>query len=89
MLLKLIPYAYSHTRSYIRSNVEIRHAWYIEHKSALGSCSDFTLISELTPVKKENEDTPSKTWKEYDVPDSLNELENNIKSIKDLMEEAY
>ena len=44
LLLKIIPYAYPHTASYIRPFVDIRHAWYIEHKSVLGSCSDFLLI---------------------------------------------
>ena len=43
-LLKVIPYAYTQTASYIRSHVDIIHAWYIEHNSPLGSCSDFDLI---------------------------------------------
>src|SRR5437879_8972721 len=37
LLLKVIPFAYSHTASYVRTAVEFRHASYVEHKSALGS----------------------------------------------------
>jgi Cas7 group CRISPR-associated protein Csh2 len=44
LLLRIIPYAYAHTASYIRPLVGIRHAWYIEHKSPLGSCPDFDLL---------------------------------------------
>ena len=54
LLLKIIPYAYSHTASYVRPSVGVRHAWYIEHKSILGSCSDFDLLDALTPKKKKS-----------------------------------
>ncbi len=87
ILLKIIPYAYPHTASYIRSFVDIRHAWYIEHKSAIGSCSDFMLIDALTPKKKDEPETPSKSWEDYESPTSLpDELKNKIESCCDLME---
>jgi Cas7 group CRISPR-associated protein Csh2 len=54
LMLKLIPYAYSHTASYVRPQVEIRHAWFAKHRSALGSFSDQSFIEALTPKKKEN-----------------------------------
>ena len=41
LLKALIPYAYDHTRSAIRPDVRIRHAWYMEHANALGSCADW------------------------------------------------
>ena len=44
ILLKLIPYAYVHTASYIRPQVNIRHAFYIEHNSAVGRFNDFEII---------------------------------------------
>jgi len=90
LLLKLIPYAYPHTASYIRPFVEIRHAWYIEHKSALGSCSDFALISTLMPKKKKGYDPekPSKSWEEYDVPPDLHkDLKSKVAPPRDLMME--
>jgi CRISPR-associated protein Csd2 len=87
LLLALIPYAYAHTASYVRPMVEVRHAWYIEHNNALGSCSDFALISALTPKKKQEPDKPSKTWDEYEVPKELPvHLKNKVRPIRDLME---
>jgi Cas7 group CRISPR-associated protein Csh2 len=89
VLLKVIPHAYCHTRSYVRPFVGIRHAWYIEHKSPLGSCSDFALIAALTPKKKSDPDTPSKSWEDYEVPTKLpEELKGKIASIRDLIETA-
>jgi Cas7 group CRISPR-associated protein Csh2 len=87
LLLALIPYAYAHSRSYVRPNVEILHAWYLEHKSALGSCSDFRLIDALTPKKKEQPDNASKSRSEYDIPKELSaELKAKLSVVKDLME---
>ncbi|MEI7450421.1 MAG: type I CRISPR-associated protein Cas7 [Desulfomonile sp.] len=86
LLLRIMPYAYAHTASYIRPFVGIRRAWYIQHKSALGSCSDFELISALTPKKKNDPERPSVTWEEYDDPNSLPDaLNTRIESLRDLM----
>ena len=87
LLLALIPYAYTHTRSYVRPNVEILHAWYIEHKSPLGSCSDFKLIEALTPRKLSEPDKPSKSRIEYEIPEELpGEFTSKLARSKDLME---
>ena len=87
LLMALIPHAYAHSRSYMRPNVEILHAWYVEHKSALGSCSDFKLIEALTPKKKEQSDSASNSRSEYDIPKTLPvELQAKIAFVKDLME---
>jgi CRISPR-associated protein Csd2 len=64
LLCRLIPYAYAHNASRIRPLVEVRHAWYFEHASTLGSCSDFAIIDALTPTKASPEE-PSTTWDEY------------------------
>lgn len=88
LLLKLIPYAYSHTASYVRPFVGIRHAWYIEHKSVLGSCSDFALIAALTPKKEVEPEKPSKSWDEYKVPKDLPEdLRSRVTPLRDLTSE--
>lgn len=92
LLTKVIPYAYSNTSSYIRSQVDILHAWYIEHLSPIGSCSDFELINYLTPYKLKEEDSekPSTSRKEYYIPtekDVPEELKKKVKSIRDLMKE--
>ncbi|MBA3727211.1 MAG: type I CRISPR-associated protein Cas7 [Armatimonadetes bacterium] len=87
LLLKVIPFAYPHTRSHARPMVEVRHAWFIEHKNVLGSCSDFALIAALTPNKKQDVGQPSKSWDDYNVP---TELPPNLKAkvglVRDLME---
>jgi CRISPR-associated protein Csd2 len=64
ILCRLIPFAYSHNISRVRPFVEVRHAWYFQHKSQLGSASDFAIIDSLTP-SKENPDEPSSVWAEY------------------------
>ncbi|MGH8506044.1 MAG: type I CRISPR-associated protein Cas7 [Stenotrophobium sp.] len=59
-LLKfLIPYAYQHTASAIRTSVNLLYAWYAEHQSALGSCPDYKITDALTPKKKVNPQEPS------------------------------
>jgi CRISPR-associated protein Csd2 len=88
LMKRLIPHAYAHTASYVRPMVTIRHAWHIEHKSALGSCPDFSLIEAMTP-KRRNEaekDLPSKEWQEYDAPVELSEeLRSRVESVTDLV----
>ncbi len=88
LLLALIPYAYTHTRSYVRPNVEILHAWYVEHKSPLGSCSDFKLIEALTPKKTNDPDKPSKSREDYgEIPQQLPpDLASKVAPLRDLME---
>lgn len=74
LLKALIPYAYDHTRSAIRPDVRIRHAWYMEHANALGSCADWNLIDALTPKRKGNDPMePSAKWDDYYVPSDLPE----------------
>lgn len=86
VLKALIPYAYDHTRSAIRPDIRIRHAWYIEHKDALGSCADWKLIEALTPKKKGNPEEASTSWDDYEVPDQLpDELKAKISSCVDLV----
>ena len=90
LLLRVIPFAYSHTASYIRTAVEIRHAWYVEHQSVLGSASDFDLIASLTPRKKSDPDRPSRSWGDYTVPEGLPEaVAGRVAPIRDLMAELY
>lgn len=74
LLKALIPYAYDHTRSAIRPDVRLRHAWYMEHANALGSCADYLLIDALTPKRKGGDlMQPSASWADYNVPAGLPE----------------
>ena len=87
LMLRLIPYAYPHSRSYVRPCVEVRHAWLVEHTNALGSCSDFALIQALTPRKKTSPDRPSSTLSDYDVPKALpDHLAEKVKPLQDIAE---
>ncbi len=86
LLKALIPYAYDHTRSAIRPDVRIRHAWYVEHRDALGSCPDYRIFEALTPVAKI--DNPSK-WADYVDCKSIAELNaefNGTVTFTDLMQ---
>jgi len=87
LLQALIPYAYDHTRSAIRPDVRIRHAWYMEHQNSLGSCADWRLIDALTP-KRTGDDPmqPSTSWSDYVVPVGLPPALKEKISCVDLME---
>lgn len=76
LLIKLIRYAYPHTKSDIRPLVEVRHAWYAEHEDDLGSFSEFDFIEKLSPKRKG--DPPNiasvsgvPVKEQYDVPEAL------------------
>ena len=68
LLKALIPYAYDHTRSAIRPEVRIRHAWFVEHGNPLGSCPDWKIFEALTPRAKVESPT---CWDDYEVPTVL------------------
>lgn len=86
-LFKLaIPYAYDLNRSAIRPDVRIRHAWYITHKNALGSCPDYLLLEALTPERIGNPNDPSTKWSDYRDKNGLpEELLNRVESCVDLV----
>ncbi|MDR2404585.1 MAG: type I CRISPR-associated protein Cas7 [Spirochaetaceae bacterium] len=86
VLKYLIPFAYDQNRSAIRPDVRIRHAWYIEHKNALGSCPDYLLLEALTPKRIDNVKTASTSWHDYeDVTKLPDALAAKIASCVDLM----
>ncbi|MHA2254765.1 MAG: type I CRISPR-associated protein Cas7 [Candidatus Heimdallarchaeaceae archaeon] len=85
----LIPFVYDHTRSFVRPDVRIRHAWYIEHENSLGSVPDFMLFDILKPRRKgDDPNKPSTCWDDYDVP---TELPSELAELKfeDLMGNCY
>ncbi len=89
LLKALIPYAYDHTRSAIRPDVRIRHAWFMEHKNALGSCPDYLLIDALTPKQRGDDPMASSTsWNDYEDESARlsPELLNRLNSCVDLMD---
>lgn len=87
LLKLLIPKAYDLNRSAIRSDVRIRHAWYIEHQHSLGSCPDYMLLEALTPARIDNSDVPSTSWADYcDKTDLPDELVAKVSTIIDLVQ---
>lgn len=88
LMKALIPFAYDHTRSAIRPDVRIRHAWYMEHQNSLGSCADWKLIDALTPKRKGDDFMqPSTVWSDYDVPTKLPDDVKEKVTFHDLMGE--
>jgi len=88
LLKALIPYAYDHTRSTIRPDVRIRHAWYMEHQNSLGSCADWKLIDALTPKRTGVYPLqPSTMWSDYDVPVELSDELKGKVTFSDLMKD--
>jgi CRISPR-associated protein Csd2 len=67
----LIPHAYRNTASAIRPFVEVRHAWYAEHRSPLGSCPDSLVLDALMPKKMTKPDEASQSIEEYSSPTDL------------------
>ena len=68
LMLELLPLAYAHTRSVIRTMVEVVHAHVFTHNKLLGSLSDFALIDAFTPRKKSDPNKPSNSLDDYEVP---------------------
>ena len=66
LLLRLIPHAYKESASYIRPQVDIRHAFYVQHNRARGTFNDFQIIEALTPMRREAGSGPANSWKDYD-----------------------
>ena len=86
LLKLLIPKAYDLNRSAIRTDVRIRHAWYIEHLNALGSCPDYLLLEALTPTRIGDTNIASTTWADYEDKTVLPEkLIGKVSSVTDLM----
>lgn len=86
LLKLLIPKAYDLNRSAIRTDVRIRHAWYIEHLNTLGSCPDYLLLEALTPKRIGDATVASKSWQDYeDKTDLPEDLKVKVGSVIDLM----
>lgn len=86
-LLKfLVPHAYRNTASAARPFVEVRNAWYAEHRSPLGSCPDSMIIDALLPRKKANPQEASTSIAEYEIPADLpDEVRGRLASFEDLV----
>lgn len=87
LLKLLIPKAYDLNRSAIRTDVRIRHAWYIEHLNALGSCPEYLLLEALTPKRLGDTTIASTLWNDYEDKTALpKELRDKVATVTDLMQ---
>lgn len=81
----LIPHAYRNTASASRPFVEVRHAWYAEHKTPLGSCPDSLILDAMMPKKKEQPEVASTSIGDYEIPTDLPEaVRKRLASFEDL-----
>lgn len=86
ILLALIPYIYTAHESLLRTEVHIRHIWYAEHKSPMGSCPEYMILEAMMPRKKENPHSPSTSVADYEIPKDLSQdIRKKLTSFKDLM----
>ena len=74
LMLQLLRYTYTSTRSVIRTMVEVVHAHTLAHKNRVGSVSDFAFIDALTPKKNSNPDKPSDSLADYVIPQWIGEV---------------
>ena len=65
LMLHLLKYAYSATRSGVRSMVDVRHAHTFTHNSRAGSLSDFALLDALMPKRSGDALKPSESLADY------------------------
>ena len=87
LLQALIAPAYPNTASDLRPCVVVRHAWYAEHKSALGSFNDLDFLDAMTPRKTNAPNEPSTQWTDYTVPKGETTVEGLERPIRDLCAE--
>lgn len=69
LMLQLLPHL-GLLSSRTRPQVNVRHVYYAQHDSALGSIAPYKILEALTPKVRTN--TPTKSWADYDdatVPD--------------------
>ena len=92
LLLRMIPHAYKETASYIRTQVDIRYAFYVEHNRPRGTFSDFKIIEALTPRRIGDAAGPATSWNNYDESSLLEritelntQLEGKTAPVVDLM----
>lgn len=85
VLKAVLPYAYALNLSKCRHSVYLRHVWWVEHKTPLGTCPDHEIIDALTP--KVIKEAPL-SWADYKDVEGLPEaVLARVKSCTDLVRE--
>lgn len=92
LLFKVLPYIYTETASYVRSQMNIRHIFTVEHNRARSSFNDFKIIEALTP-NPIDKNYPANSIDDYDMDglmESIQKLNGQLKGkatpVKDWIE---
>lgn len=91
LLQFMVPHVYRNTASATRPFVEVRHAWYAEHTSPLGSCPDSIILDALKPKRIAGDpNSPSASIAEYEIPTKLEKvILDRLESFEDLCAKAW
>ena len=85
IFLRLLPFVYEHTTSSSRNNIDMVHAWIVEHKSTLGDVSDCKIWDKLRPTLADGINSMDVTNRsQVVIPTELNGI--NLK-LRDLVAE--
>ena len=87
LFLTLIPYMYDHTRSLVRSQVNILHAHIGWHGNKLGTFKDSDFFAKLFPQLKEGASGCKR--KDFNIPlweDVKDSLTNNVQEYQDAVQ---
>lgn len=85
MFKRLLPMTYQWNKSSVRSDIRIRHAWYVEYDNWFAPCPEGTIWDALAPKRIGDPDMPSRSWSDYeDVIDLPAEIKSRVSSVEDL-----
>lgn len=68
LMLALLRWAYPHTRSVTRPQVDLLHAHTVTHRDRLGSFSDFALLDAFAPSRNGDREEFSQSAADYAIP---------------------
>jgi CRISPR-associated protein Csd2 len=91
VLKHVLPHLFKETASASRPQVNLLHAFWVDHGNELGSCPDHLIIEALTPKRKDDISIPSSSREQYVIPTELpkgfREVYPSVK-LTDLVESA-
>lgn len=85
MFLKLTPYIYNHSRSLIRTHVNILHAHMAFHHDKIGSFNPYTLLDKLRPTLIEGCD--GSAIADYNIP-TWDSIKNQFSGVAEYIDAA-
>src|SRR5438128_2470480 len=83
ILAAILPHIFNLNMSRSRPEVELRHAWWVEHTGPLGSVPIHVVLDALTPLAKT---TTPLSWADYDDANLKLNSDKRVKSVTDLLD---